>query len=87
MNVFSFIRSVFVKDMIYPIQNLKIVWISSSFNINHLEGKVSKVFNRIGVGVKPDDIKACHRLSNDKKQLSNFQKENSVNKFCKLTKN
>ena len=66
MNVFSFIRSLFIKDMIYPIQNLKIVRLSSLFNINYLEGKVSKVFNRIDVDVKPDEIEACHRLYNDK---------------------
>ena len=66
MNVFSFIRSVFIKDMIYPIQNLKIVRLSSLFNINYLEGKVSKVFNGIDVDVKPDEIEACHRLYNDK---------------------
>ena len=59
----------------------EVVGIPSSVNVKDLESKVHTVFNRIGVAVKPDDIEACHRLDNDKKQLSNFQNVNSV-RFC-----
>ena len=61
---------------------LEVVGIPSLVNIKDLEGKVSIVFNIIGVTVKPDDVEVCHRLYNDKKQLSDFQNVNSVNKFC-----
>ena len=61
---------------------LEVVGIPSSINIKDLEGKVCTVFNRIGIAVKPDDIEACHRLYNDKKQLSDFQNLKSVNKLC-----
>ena len=60
---------------------LEVVGIHSSVNVKDLEGKVCTVFNRIGIAVKPDDIEACHRLYNDKKQLLNFQNVKSVNKF------
>ena len=59
----------------------EVVGIPSSVSIKDLEGKVHTVFNRIGAAVKPDDIEACHRLDNDKKQLPNFQNINSV-RFC-----
>ena len=61
---------------------LEVVGISSPANIKDLEDNVCTVFNRIGVAVKPDDIEACHRLYNDKKQLSHFQNVKSINKFC-----
>ena len=61
---------------------LEVVGIPSSANIKDLEGKVCTVFNRIGVAVKPDDVEACHRLYNDKKQLLNFQNVKFVNNFC-----
>ena len=46
---------------------LEVVGIPSSVNVKGLEGKICTIFNRIGVAVKPDDIEACHRLYNDKK--------------------
>ena len=52
-----------------------------------MEGKVWSVFNRVGVSVNPDDIEACHRLYNDKKQLPNFQNVNFVSKFCEKRRN
>ena len=61
---------------------LEVVGIPSLVNIKDLEGKLSIVFNIIGVTVKPDDVEVCHRLYNDKKQLSDFRNVNSVNKFC-----
>ena len=61
---------------------LEVVGIPSLVNIKDLEGKLSIVFNIIGVTVKPDDVEVCHRLYNDKKRLSDFRNVNSVNKFC-----
>ena len=61
---------------------LEVVGIPSLVNIKDLEGKLSIVFNIMGVTVKPDDVEVCHRLYNDKKQLSDFRNVNSVNKFC-----
>ena len=46
---------------------LEVVGIPSSVSIKDLEGKVCTVFYRIGVAVKPDDIKACRSLYNYKK--------------------
>ena len=48
-----------------------------------MEGKLYKVFKGLGVTVKPDDIEACHRLYNDKKNDCQNLKTSSVNKFCK----
>ena len=61
-----------VERTILKTECLEAVGIPSSANIKDLEGKVCTDFNRIGVAVKPNEIEACHRLYNDKKQLSNF---------------
>ena len=66
---------------------LEVVGIPFSVKIKDLEGKVWSVFNRVGVSVNPDDIEACHRLYNDKKQLPNFQNVNFVSKFCEKRRN
>ena len=65
---------------------LEVVGISSSVNIKDLEGKVSTVCNRIGVAVKPDDIKACRRLYNDKKTIVKFSKRKVCQQVLRVKK-
>ena len=65
---------------------LNIIGISSSFNINDLEHRVCRVFNRIGVDVKPDDIEACHRLYNVKKTIVKFSKQKLCQQVLQVKK-
>ena len=53
---------------------LEVAGIPSSARLKDLEGKVYPVLNRIGVGVKPDNIEACYRLYNDKKKNCQISK-------------
>ena len=65
---------------------LEVVGISSSANIKDLEGKVCTVCNRIGVVIKPDDIKACRRLYNDKKTIVKFSKRKVCQQVLRVKK-
>ena len=51
-----------------------------------MEHRVCRVFNRIGVDVKPDDIEACHRLYNVKKTIVKFSKQKLCQQVLQVKK-